>query len=260
MCRYGGAVMNLYEGIFYRKSVRNFLMEPLEQKLLDNILNFANHLESLTLEQTVKYEIVKYIEEKHSFIENLTGGNAPYYFVLYAKKTENYLLNAGYLLEQIVLYMTTKGLGTCYLGMKRLKGIGELEPVIAVAFGKPKKEFFEEVHNTHRKPVQELICYKTAVTEDVKEIAKAGRLAPSSLNSQPWRFLVYDNRIHLFCRKEKLAPEVMKKMHGIDMGIALAHLTVAAEEFWYSPQVTKLPNISEQKFKQHEYIITVLLS
>ena len=260
MYKFGGAVMNLYEGIFYRKSVRSFLMEPLEQRLLDNILNFANHLENLTPEQTVKYEIIKYVEEKHSFIEHLTGGNSPYYLVLHAKKTEDYLLNAGYLLEQIVLYMTTKGLGTCYLGMKRLKSTEELEPVIAVAFGKPKKEFFEEECNAHRKPIHELVCYKTEVTEDVKEIAKAGRLAPSSLNSQPWRFVVYDNRIHLFCRKEKLIPEVMKKVRGIDMGIALAHLIVAAEEFWYSPQVTKLPNISEQKFKQHEYIITVLLS
>ena len=52
----------------------------------------------------------------------------------------------------------------------------------------------------------------------------------------------------------------MKKMHGVDMGIALAHLTVAAEEFWYSPQITKLSNISEQNFKRHKYIITVLLS
>lgn len=252
--------MNLYEGIFYRKSIRSFLMEPLEQKLLDNIVNFANHLESLTAEHKVKYEVVKYVEEKHTLIENFTGGNAPYYLVLYAARTEDYLLNAGYLLEQIVLYMTTKGLGTCYLGMKKLKSAGELEPVIAVAFGKPKKEFYEEERNPSRKPIHELACYKTAVTEDVKEIVRAGRLAPSSLNSQPWRFVVYDNRIHLFCRKEKLLPEVMKKMHGIDMGIALAHLTVAAEEFWYSPQVTKLPNISEQKFKQHEYIVTVLLS
>ncbi len=235
-------------------------MEPLEQKLLDNILNFANHLESLTPEQKVKFEIIKYVEEKHNLVENLKGGNAPYYLVIYARRTEDYLINAGYLLEQIVLYMTTKGLGTCYLGMKKLKSTGELEPVIAVAFGKPKKDFYEEEREPHRKPVHELFCYKTEVTEDVKEIVKAGRMAPSSMNSQPWRFVVYDNRIHLFCRKEKLIPEVMKKMHGIDMGIALAHLTVAAEEFWYSPQVTKLPNISEQKFKQHEYIITVLLS
>ena len=64
MYKYGGAVMNLYEGIFYRKSVRNFLMEPLEQRLLDNILNFANHLESLIPEQTVKYEIIKYLNNK----------------------------------------------------------------------------------------------------------------------------------------------------------------------------------------------------
>lgn len=235
-------------------------MEPIEQKLLDNILNFAAHLEMIAPEHRVKYEIIKYIEEKHNPIENLAGGAAPYYLVIHAKRTDDYLLNAGYLLEQIVLYMTTKGLGTCYLGMKKIKSIGELEPVIAVAFGKSKKEFYEEERNPLRKPIHELCCYKTAVSEEVKEIVKAGRLAPSSMNSQPWRFVVYDNRIHVFCRKEKLIPTAMKKMHGIDMGIALAHLTVAAEEFWYSPQITKLPNISEQKFKQHEYIITVLLS
>ncbi len=253
--------MNLYEGIFVRKSIRSFLMEPLEQKLLDNIINFANHLEMLSPEQKVRYEIVNNVEGRHNPAQKLMGGKAPYYLLLYAKETDDYLINAGYLLEQIVLYMTTKGLGSCYLGLKKFKSTDDMEPVIMVAFGKPKKDFYEEENvRAHRKPLGELCCFKTVVSDEVKEIMKAGRLAPSSINSQPWRFVVYENRIHLFCRKEAVAPAKVKRMHLIDMGIALAHLTVAAEEFWYSPELTKLTNISEQKFKQHEYIMSVLLS
>lgn len=252
--------MNLYEGIFYRRSVRSFLMEPIEVKLIENILNFAKHLQMLSPEQKVSYKIVNNLEGRHGLVENMAGGKAPYYLLLYAKKTEDYLLNAGFLLEQIVLYMTTKGLGTCYLGMKKFQSTDELEPVIAVAFGKPKKDIYEEDRKLVRKEMEELCCFKTSVSEEIKEIARAGRLAPSSMNSQPWRFVVYDKRIHLFCRKEKLIPNTVKRLHAIDMGIALAHLTVAAEEFWYSPEIKKLPNISEQKFKQHEYVITMLLA
>ncbi len=253
--------MNLYEGIFVRKSVRNFLMEPLEQKILDNILNFADHLEMLSEEQKVRYEIINNLDGKHNPAENLIGGKAPYYFLFYAKRTEDYLLNAGYMLEQIVLYMTTKNLGTCYLGMKKFKSTDELEPIIAVAFGKSKKDFYGEEHmKVVRKSLSELCCFKTAISEEVKEIVKAGRMAPSAINGQPWRFVVYENRIHVFCRKENLLSKSMKKLQGVDMGIVLAHLTLAAEEFWYSPELKKIPNISEQKFKQNEYIITVLLS
>ena len=85
--------------------------------------------------QEIRYEIVNNLETKHHLTETLIGGKVPYYFLFYAKKTEDYLLNAGYLLEQIVLYMTTKGLGTCYLGMKNFKSEDEFEPIIAVAFG-----------------------------------------------------------------------------------------------------------------------------
>lgn len=253
--------MNLYEGIFVRRSVRSFLMEPLEPKVLKHIVNFANHLEMLSPEQQVRFEVVSHLENRHHFGEHLFVAKAPYYLMLYAKKTEDYLLNAGYLLEQLVLYMTTKGLGSCYLGLKRFKSEDELEPVIAVAFGKPKKDFYEAENekNVHRRLLGEVCCFKTVVSEERKEMMRAARLAPSSLNSQPWRFVVYENRIHLFCRKEFAASDKIKKMHLIDMGIALAHLTVAAEEFWYSPEIKKLPNISEQKFKQHEYIISVLL-
>lgn len=252
--------MNLYEGIFVRKSVRSFLMEPVEQKLLGNIMNFANHLEMLSPEQKVRYEIVNNLESRLNPAKKLLGEKVPYYFLVYGKKTDDYLINAGYVLEQIVLYMTAKGLGTCYLGLKKFKSTDDLEPVIAVAFGKPKKNFYEEENTkAHRKALGELCCFKTVVSEEIKEIMGAARLAPSSMNSQPWRFVVYENRVHLFCRKEAAAPAAIRRLHLIDMGIVLAHLAVAAEEFWYSPEITKLTNISELKFKQHEYIISILL-
>ena len=257
----GGVEMNLYEGIFVRKSVRNFLMEPVEQKLLDNILNFVSHQEMISEGQEIRYEIVNNLETKHHLTETLIGGKVPYYFLFYAKKTEDYLLNAGYLLEQIVLYMTTKGLGTCYLGMKNFKSEDEFEPIIAVAFGKPRKDFYqEERKKVNRKSLNDLCSFKSSISDEVKEIVRAGRMAPSAINMQPWRFVVYENRIHVFCRKDTLVPKSMRKLHEIDMGIVLAHLMVAAEEFWYSPELKKLPNISEQKFKQNQYIITVLLS
>ena len=59
-------------------------------------------------------------------------------------------------------------------------------------------------------------------------ILEAARLAPSSMNSQPWRFVVYDNRIHIFSKKH--SAEQLKKWDEVNFGIMFANLMVAAEE------------------------------
>ncbi|MBR6555421.1 MAG: hypothetical protein IKT90_04320, partial [Clostridia bacterium] len=52
------------------------------------------------------------------------------------------------------------------------------------------------------------------------------RLAPSSINSQPWFFTHEGNVIHAYCTKISVIPD----MNRIDMGIALAHMYVAEPE------------------------------
>ncbi len=68
-------------------------------------------------------------------------------------------------------------------------------------------------------------------------------LAPSSHNSQPWKFNVSGNEIRLYADKTrwlKVADADQRELH-ISLGCALENLLVAAKHFGYSYNVTYFP-------------------
>ncbi|MFA9462957.1 MAG: nitroreductase family protein [Velocimicrobium sp.] len=242
--------MNLYEGIYVRKTIRHFCMESVDKEILDHIMNFTSHLEMLDENQKVQFEI----------IENRNDKRAPYFLVISALPVEGYQVNAGFLMQQVMLYIMTKELGSCFMKYHKLPvhKIQGFEPLLMIAFGKTNKRLYREAERAIRLPIADICSYKTDVSDDMKKIVNAARLAPSSFNSQPWHFVVYENRIHLFCKKTKYPFELRKEMKEIDVGIALANMYLAAEELWYSSEIRKIGNICERTFKNNEYLVSII--
>jgi nitroreductase len=252
--------MNLYEAIFVRKTVRKYKMDKLDQSLLDNIFHFTESIPMLFQEVKVEYKLHEYAEAKKNFSGALTV-KAPYYLSIYSEKITGYQMNAGYLMQQISLYLTAKGIGSCYLGMlnpKKGSGIGaNLSYIITLAFGEAENDVYRNNEKAKRLPLDDIAIFKSDVNKNMKAIIQATRLAPSSMNSQPWRLVVYDNRIHIFCKKNLFLTGVLKEMKYIDIGICLAHLLVTAEELWVDVKIVKLDNISNLAFKKNDYVISV---
>ena len=92
---------------------------------------------------------------------------------------------------------------------------------------------------------------------DGSTILEAARLAPSSMNSQPWRFVVYDNRIHIFSKKH--SAEQLKKWDEVNFGIMFANLMVAAEEAWLDVDLIRLEDISQKNFPNNQYVLSAIL-
>lgn len=254
--------MNLYDAIFVRKSTRNFLMEEVDSKLLDNLIHFTKHVSYLEEEYQVSFKIVK----------NVNGGNeavsgmlvkAPYYLLIASQEKEGHLYNAGYVLEQIVLYLTTKGLGTCILGLTKQKRnhIVEMEyPVAAIlAFGKTKESIYRDQKKAKRMSEEQLCSVKSDLPGSIRGILKAARLAPSSMNNQPWRFVVYENRLHVFAHKDLLVSRLLRDTRSIDIGIVLAHIMLTCEELWLDAVIKKQDTIADKEFRKNEYITSVLI-
>lgn len=84
----------------------------------------------------VKWKIFR--KEDHQ-LKGLFRVDAPYYVALYSEICEDYRKNAGCLMEQLSLYLFTKGIGSCYQGGAKLKTDIEkdLELVMIMAFGYP---------------------------------------------------------------------------------------------------------------------------
>ena len=196
--------MNLYEAIFVRKSVRSYQMETLPPQTLDKIWEHYQETPGCFPEspQIWRFSTTGKVRKK---MLSLFSVKAPYYLAFYSEESERYLMNAGYLMEQMVLYMCSIGLGTCFIGSSKVRK-GENEKngkrlVGLIAFGKSKGAYTRKQSEAKRLPLEELCVFKEVPRQWMNQILEAARLAPSSLNSQPWRFVVYDNRIHIFFQR-----------------------------------------------------------
>ena len=127
----------------------------------------------------------------------------------------------GILWEEIALFLCTRGLGTCFLGGIKPKlgnpHKGNLKFMITMAFGKARGSYTRKAVDAKRMDLKELCVYKEVPRQWMKQLLEAACLSPSSMNSQPWRFVVYDNRIHVFAKKHTVGH--MGKYEEMNFGI-----------------------------------------
>lgn len=255
--------MNLFEAIYCRKSVRNFIMESLDQDLLNCIKNYYEKLNGLISGVGIDFKIIDNIVENRK-ISGLFSIKAPYYLLISSEVKPEYLLNVGYLMEHISLYLTTKNIGSCFLGSARpntKETFGmRYEYVIMLAFGKSNESIYRDSMKAKRLSMDEVCVYKSDPTNNIKTMIKSAILAPSSVNNQPWRFVVYDNRIHVFCKKGIVSNKALEDMKNIDIGIMVANLVIAAEELWSDVSVKRLDNITHKNVKNNYYITSILIN
>ncbi len=97
------------------------------------------------------------------------------------------------------------------------------------------------------------------IGEPVKNILKAVRLAPSAMNTQPWRFIVYHDRIYIFPVRNFSRPQTMVAMRDLSMGIMLSHLSIAAEELWLNLKIEVEAQMVKKSYKSGAYVATAFL-
>ncbi|BCN30183.1 nitroreductase family protein [Anaeromicropila herbilytica] len=254
--------MNLYDAILVRKSVKNYHMDELEQTMLNNILNFANHLSMLTEDNKVQYKILH-----HSYTDNkllsIFSVKAPYYFVIASDNDDLSLMNNAYLMEQISLYLTTKGIGSYLIGKKKINkelvdGLN-YDSGLIMAFGKAKDNIYRDVRKLKHIDEKDICIYKCEPDMSLKSLMKIASYSTANRTMQPFRFVIYDNRIHLFSKKETFHARTYHEAKNIDIGIILAHLLVAAEELWFQTTIKKQENITNREMKNNEYVISLFL-
>lgn len=217
---------NLYDAIFKRKSIRKYDMTPLSQDILASVMEFANQAKPLA--RGLKYEF-SFLGAND--VKNLLPIKAPHYLCFYADKADRCLMNAGYLLQQVDLFLSDKGIGSCWLGLaKPNRDIptqrNGLDFIIMLAVGNAAEPL-------HRQSVTE---FRRKSPSEITNIAGSDlflepvRLAPSASNTQAWFFsgnlkeiIVNRSRLNL------IKAALYGKMNQIDIGIALCHLLLSLE-------------------------------
>ena len=250
----------MFEAIFNRRSVRKYKMEPLEAEVLEKLRKMIDNVSMLDSSCRVEIEIFENLGKK-SLAKGLLKSDAPYYLIVYCDDTPGAYRNAGYVAEQLVLYMTGKEIGTCYLGGSKIgpKEKKGMKQFLVIAFGTAEGTLYRDMEEAHRHPLAHLCTYKDEPGEYLKKILKAARMAPSSMNTQPWRFIVYADRIYVFMKKEAIPqPKMFTNMRHFDMGIMLSHIMLAAEEFWMNMETVTEEQYAKKNYKNGEYICTIV--
>ena len=215
-------------GRFKRKSIRQYVLDPLEGQMLSEIMAHVSTLKPLY--NGIKVEIKILPQEDVKAL--LFLAKAPHYLALFSETKDGYLMNAGFMLQQMDLFFSANGIGSCWQGMakptKEISKKSELEFVIIIAFGKPNEKLRREsVSEFKRKQLREITDVKGA-----DELLEPARLAPSAMNRQQWFFTGSASTIHAYLAKSSLLTALMfDRVSRISMGIAICHLWIAAKHF-----------------------------
>ena len=215
-----------------RKSIRKYDPAALDAGVLENVKNRIESVRPL-------YPEIKYSIEIANKTKGMFGIKAPHYLLFGSEEKEGSLENIGFIGQQMDLFFSASGLGSCWLGASKPqeKEASALPFVICMAFGKPDEPLHRGLSDFKRKPPAE-IC------EGADERLEAARLAPSAVNVQNWYFVAQDGKI--LCYRKKANPLfgfIYNRLHIIDMGIALCHIAEESGDFRFE----KEENVPERK-------------
>ncbi|MDR0877210.1 MAG: hypothetical protein LBN21_04095 [Treponema sp.] len=207
---YGGIDMTLYEAIFMRRSVKKYDMTPLGNEVLEGIKKFLASINQLD-GQKVQFEVVSADAVKNAY--------APHYIFSYCEESDAAFANVGYVLQKADLYIQSIGLGSWWIGMPKPKEKKQ-NFCIMLGFGKTAVPQRKGEQDFNRLPINE-------ITDVDNQIAKAVRLAPSAVNSQPWKLHFENGKVIINYFGRGIMKTLLKKLNKLDVGIATRHIEVA---------------------------------
>jgi nitroreductase len=259
--------MNYRALIDNRKSVRAFSDKKVPKNLLAELESYFVR-EAKCLEPDIRTELVFFDDSSKAALEGAAGYNsflvgAPQYLVLLSEKAERMYLNAGYLMEDLVLKLNDLGLDSCWVtftdseAVKDAVGMeSELEVTAIVAFGygiktprrlrlnilsmsnvdiKAKRDYMEP-----KRSVYDLVFVREwgnsrglddamGFFDDMLwEAFHAAAQAPSYLNRQAYGFILEDGRVHLVSRPDDYSTELDG---ALSLGIVLHHFSAVASQW-----------------------------
>ncbi len=218
-----------YPDIFKRKSFhlfRNTGTEKITASELEDIKKAYDSFEALYPDIKTAIRIVP--AEKVNFKRD-----AEYCILIYSEKKDNYLLNAGYIGEQLDLYLVHNGIGSLWFGIGKADeaSFNDLEYVIMIAIRKVNdlSLFRKDMFKAKRKPIGEIWC------GDTLGVAEIACFSPSACNTQPW-FVRNENNLLTVYRYKKegkrgiMPAKAVAYYNRIDIGIFLCILEICMAE------------------------------
>ncbi len=259
--------MNYSAMIQNRKSVRAFTDKKIPHTVVEEVKAYYEKSVKRLIPD-LETELYLFCDDVKAALEGAAGYNnflvgAPQYLVLLSAENDLTEMNAGFIMEDLVLNLTDMGLNTCWVTftdselVKESLGI-ESELVVAaiVAFGygvkttkrlrlniksmsnvdiKAKRHYVEPKRDLHDMVflntwgnTYKLDDYIGFFDDMLWESFYAASLSPSYLNRQAYGFVIHDGSVTLVRRPDEYTTEIDGKL---SLGIVLLHFTSVAENW-----------------------------
>jgi nitroreductase len=273
----------LMEVIKSRYSVRTYRPEKLSEEVKNQLKEYAVAIEG-PFAPKVRLELI----ENNEILDKVGGKIGTYgvikgaqdYIAAIVERGEYDLEQLGYALEKLILYATSKGLGTCWLGgTYRKKDFAKLVKLeeneilpIVTPIGQPgdKKSVVESMMrfaagSNNRQPWKELFFnesfnspFEEKFLKEYVEALEAVRLAPSASNKQPWRILKKGKVYHFYLKEKKGYGKALGfNIQRIDMGIAMCHFEMVLQEAGKQGRwVVEDPQVDPAGIENLEYTVS----
>ena len=266
-----------------RISTRTFTETPLSPAHLEKISTFLENPKKQIGPFGHKIELELLIETEKQEKEKIgTYGiikNAQGYIIGSSTNDTQEIFDYAYVFENIVLYLTSLNIDTCWLGgrfrkqeaMSRISlGDNDIIPAITpfgYAYEKPRlkeRAMRTILKASKRKPEDKLFFYETfeeplgVRAENFQQALHYVRIAPSAQNKQPWR-LVFSadfTQVHFYVASPLgTNPLYMCDPAYLDIGIAYNHFEAGLDELGITGKlVVEEPEI--EKPEEYSYITT----
>lgn len=232
-----------------RKSVRTYKEQAIPEKTLNQVRDYLKHDTGL-FDVPITFSI---LNARDNGVSSPVIIGADTYIAGKYKKQKNAELSFGYAFEKFILYAASLGLETVWLAATidrkafekaiQLKEDEVMPAVTPLGYAAEKRSIRESMmrkgmKSDSRVPFGKLFFrdnFQNPLNESDAGIwqlpLEMVRLAPSATNKQPWRAVVEKNRVH-FYEKKTLGydKEATGDIQKVDLGIALCHFEIAAEE------------------------------
>ncbi len=228
--------------ILNTKSVREYKKDTIDTQKLKAIKDYAQNCTKIDNNIEIDIRILSN-NEAYIALYGIAGykGNmidAPHYILILSEKKPYYIENAGYIGQNTILKATEMGIASCWITFsdnqsvkERLNILSDKEVVAFIALGydanATQKGNTTSSHIDYKIGLDEMVYIDkwgngadTSVLEQrgLLEAFAFSKLAPSTLNGQPWRFLLVGGKAILAIRKDKNTNTYEQK---IDTGIIM---------------------------------------
>jgi nitroreductase len=248
-------MMDLYQAILDRSSIRRYDPQPLDAAAMERVQQIIDGVEPLVPENTFRVLHRPGMLIDKEFIRSMGAYgyivSPPHALAPFTVGRRFPLVDLGYRVEQIVIGLTRLGIGSCYIGTmgreganrKRLSLPPESRCGALLVFGYPATSLGGRALNAFirsvpkgdaRLPEHEIFFIGSfdrpaAAPEDLKPLITAARFAPSAINTQPWLFLWRDPLLHVFVKRHnpKYGRGAGQDYRFYDGGICMANLWLA---------------------------------